>query len=39
MFCGVNENFATTVIKGALALVGDSVDLDVMCHTQFLGQN
>jgi hypothetical protein len=30
MFCDVNENFATAAIEGALALVSDSVDLDVM---------
>jgi hypothetical protein len=26
----VNENFATAVIEGALALAGDSVDLDAV---------
>jgi hypothetical protein len=30
MFCGLNENFATAVIEGALALAGDSVDLDAV---------
>jgi hypothetical protein len=30
MFCGVNENFATTAIEGALALASDSVDFEVM---------
>jgi hypothetical protein len=30
MFCDVNENFATAAIEGALTLVSDSVDLDVM---------
>jgi hypothetical protein len=30
MFCDVNENFATAAIEGALTLVNDSVDLDVM---------
>jgi hypothetical protein len=28
MFSGVNENFATATIEGALAMAGDSVDLD-----------
>jgi hypothetical protein len=27
MFNGVNENFATAAIEGALAMAGDSVDL------------
>jgi hypothetical protein len=30
MFCGVNENFATAMIEGALVLAGDSVDLEAM---------
>jgi hypothetical protein len=30
MFSGVNENFATAAIEGALAMAGDSVDLDVV---------
>jgi hypothetical protein len=30
MFSGVNKNFATTVIKGALTMARDSVDLDVV---------
>jgi hypothetical protein len=30
MFCGVNENFATAAIEGALALASDSVDFEVM---------
>jgi hypothetical protein len=30
MFSGVNENFATAMIEGALAMAGDSVDLDVV---------
>jgi hypothetical protein len=28
MFSGVNENFATAAIEGALTMAGDSVDLD-----------
>jgi hypothetical protein len=30
MFDGVNENFATITIEGALTMAGDSVDLEVM---------
>jgi hypothetical protein len=30
MFNGANENFATAVIEGALAMAGDSVDLDAV---------
>jgi hypothetical protein len=30
MFSGVNENFATAAVEGALAMVEDSVDLDVV---------
>jgi hypothetical protein len=30
MFSGVNENFATVAIEGALAMAGDSVDLDAV---------
>jgi hypothetical protein len=30
MFSGVNENFSTTMIEGALAMAGDSVDLDIV---------
>jgi hypothetical protein len=30
MFSGVNENFATAVIEGALTMAGDSVDHDVV---------
>jgi hypothetical protein len=30
MFSGVNENFATAAIEGALSLAGDSVDLEVV---------
>jgi hypothetical protein len=30
MFGGVNENFATTAIEGALVMVGDSVDPNVV---------
>jgi chromosome segregation ATPase len=30
MFCGVNENFATSAIEGALALAGGSIDLDAV---------
>jgi hypothetical protein len=30
MFIGVNENFASAAIEGALAMDGDSVDLDVV---------
>jgi hypothetical protein len=30
MFGGVNENFATTAVKGALAMAGDPVDLEAM---------
>jgi hypothetical protein len=30
MFCGVNENFATAAIEGALVLAGDSIDLKVV---------
>jgi hypothetical protein len=34
MFCGVNENFATAAIEGALALAGDSIHLgDVRAAT------
>jgi hypothetical protein len=30
MFSGMNENFATTAIEGALALAGNLVDLEVV---------
>jgi hypothetical protein len=30
MFCGVNENFATAVIEGAVAMARDLFDLDVV---------
>jgi hypothetical protein len=30
MFCGVNVNFATAAIEGALVLVGDFVDLEAV---------
>jgi hypothetical protein len=30
MFNGVNENFATAAIEGALDVVGDLIDLDVV---------
>jgi hypothetical protein len=30
MFSDVNENFATAAIKGALAMAGNSIDLDVV---------
>jgi hypothetical protein len=30
MFSGLNENFATVAIEGALAMAGDSVDLDAV---------
>jgi hypothetical protein len=30
MFGGVNENFVTTVVEGALMMAGDSVDLDAL---------
>jgi hypothetical protein len=30
MFSGVNENFASAAIEGALAMAGDSVDLDTV---------
>jgi hypothetical protein len=30
MFSGVNENFATAAIEGALAMASDSIDLDVV---------
>jgi hypothetical protein len=30
MFGGVNENFVTAVVEGALVMVGDSVDLDAL---------
>jgi hypothetical protein len=30
MFSGVNENFTTAAIEGALAMAGDLVDLDVV---------
>jgi hypothetical protein len=30
MFNSVNENFATAAIEGALAMAGDSIDLDVI---------
>jgi hypothetical protein len=30
LFSSVNENFATAAIEGALMMVGDSVDLDVV---------
>jgi hypothetical protein len=33
MFSGVNENFATTAIEEALAMAGDSVDLDIVRGT------
>jgi hypothetical protein len=30
MFSGVNENFTTAVIEGALAMAEDSVDLAIV---------
>jgi hypothetical protein len=33
MFSGVNENFATTAIEGALVMPSDSIDLDVVRGT------
>jgi hypothetical protein len=30
MFCGMDENFATAAIEGALTLAGDSVDFDAV---------
>jgi hypothetical protein len=30
MFCGVNENFATATVKGALTMAGDPVDLEAV---------
>jgi hypothetical protein len=33
MFSGVNENFATAAIDGALTMAGDLVDLDVVRGT------
>jgi hypothetical protein len=33
MFRGVNENFATVAVEGALVMVGDSVDLDPLQGT------
>jgi hypothetical protein len=30
MFSGVNENFASAAIVGALAMTGDSIDLDIV---------
>jgi hypothetical protein len=30
MFSGVNENFATVAIEGALAMAGDSVECDIV---------
>jgi hypothetical protein len=30
VFSGVNENLVTAAIDGALALVGDSIDLEVV---------
>jgi hypothetical protein len=30
IFCGVNENFATAAIEGALALAGESADFDAV---------
>jgi hypothetical protein len=33
MFNGVNENFATAAIEGALDVVGDLIDLDVVWGT------
>jgi hypothetical protein len=30
MFGGVNENFATTAVEGALTMAGDSIDLEAM---------
>jgi chromosome segregation ATPase len=33
VFSGVNENFATAAIEGALALVGDSIDLEAVWTT------
>jgi hypothetical protein len=37
MFCGVNENFATAAIEGALAFASDSIDLDAMQVATFEG--
>jgi hypothetical protein len=33
MFIGVNKNFATAAIEGALTMAGDSVDHDVVGGT------
>jgi hypothetical protein len=30
VFGGINKNFAITAVEGALAMAGDSVDLEVM---------
>jgi hypothetical protein len=30
MFGGINENFVTAAVEGALVMVGDSVDLDAL---------
>jgi hypothetical protein len=30
VFVGMNENIVSTTVKGALAMAGDSVDLDVV---------
>jgi hypothetical protein len=35
MFTCVNENFATATIEGALMLVGDSIDLEVVQTAAF----
>jgi hypothetical protein len=37
MFRSVNENFATAAIEGALAMAGDSIDLDVIRGTAAKG--
>jgi hypothetical protein len=37
IFNGVNENFATAAIEGALALIGDSVDLEALRVATFEG--
>jgi hypothetical protein len=33
MFGGINENFVTPAVEGALMMVGDSVDLDALQST------
>jgi hypothetical protein len=33
MFTGMNENFVTATVEGALMMTGDSVDLDALQNT------